>query len=91
VRQNIAALLRDTEMTARDLSSAAGISEKEVCDHLEHIRRSLRADGKALAMTPPACRSCGYVYADRRRLTRPGRCPRCKATYLSPPSFRIEG
>ena len=91
VRQTIVALLQENEMTANDLSRAAGVPEKEVCDHLTHIRLSMKAGKSVFSMTPPECRSCGYVYTDRRRLTRPGRCPRCKATHLSPPSFRIDG
>ncbi len=91
VRQAIASLLQENEMTARDLSRAAGVPEKEVCDHLAHIRRSMRTERSAFSMTPPECLACGYVYTDRRRLTRPGRCPRCKSTHLAPPSFRIDG
>ena len=33
---------------------------------------------------------CGYVFEDRRRLTRPSRCPACKRSSLQSPSFRID-
>lgn len=82
-------LMRARETDARELSQALGLTEKEVYGHLEHIRRSTAAAGETLVVTPSECLACGYVFADRRRLTRPGRCPRCRASRVSPPAFRI--
>jgi predicted Zn-ribbon and HTH transcriptional regulator len=82
-------LLREQEADAREISQALGIAEKEVYAHLEHIRHSAAAAGGELSVTPSECTTCGYVFADRGRLTRPGRCPRCRATRVSRPSFRI--
>jgi predicted Zn-ribbon and HTH transcriptional regulator len=89
LRQRMADLLRQQEADARELSQSLGIAEKDVYAHLEHIRRSVAAAGGELSVTPSECLACGYVFADRGRLTRPGRCPRCRATRLSRPSFRI--
>jgi predicted Zn-ribbon and HTH transcriptional regulator len=89
VRQRIASMLRQNALTGRDISEAAGIPEKDVAAHLDHIRQSLRAVGERLSMTPPECLSCGFRFAERRRLTRPGKCPRCRATRIAPPLFRI--
>jgi predicted Zn-ribbon and HTH transcriptional regulator len=41
-RQKIIAELMERPMTARDLSKAVHISEKEVISHLEHVKRSLK-------------------------------------------------
>ena len=89
VRQKIITLLSEGEMDAREISREVGIREKEVYDHLTHIARSLTAKGKALLIEPSRCLSCGYVFEDRRRFTRPGRCPRCKQSHLLSPSFSI--
>ena len=89
LRRRMIDLLREQESDARELSRALGIAEKEVYAHLEHIRRSAAAAGGALAVTPSECLACGYAFADRGRLTRPGRCPRCRAARVSRPSFRI--
>ena len=91
IRQQIVALLTSAEHSAAGLAAVLQIREKEVCEHLAHISRSLSASGKKLEMQPAACRKCGYVFKDRRRFTRPGRCPRCKSTYIEEPFFRIGG
>ena len=90
LRQHIMALLSGAESSAPQLAAALQIKEKEVCEHLAHISRSLSAAGRKLHVHPSTCRKCNYVFKDRRRLTRPGRCPRCKSTYLTEPLFRIE-
>jgi transcriptional regulator len=89
VRQKIIDLLADREMDARELSREVGIKEKEVYEHLVHIKRSLAAKGSKFTVRPSECLSCGYVFKDRRRLTRPGRCPRCRESHLINPAFKI--
>ncbi|MFL5354782.1 transcriptional regulator [Archangium sp.] len=79
----------ETGLTARELSGLVGISEKDVAGHLEHLEKSLRAGGAALEVIPAECLACGFVFRDRRRLTRPGSCPECRSTRIEPPAFRI--
>ncbi|HSM89155.1 MAG TPA: transcriptional regulator, partial [Desulfobacterales bacterium] len=81
--------LRTREMDARELSRELGIKEKEVYDHLVHVERSAAATSATFILTPSQCLLCGYVFEDRRRLTRPSRCPKCKRSKLQSPSFRI--
>ena len=90
IRQQIIELLADREMDAREISRELGIREKEVYEHLVHIAKSLAAKGKALLIQPSRCLSCGYVFKDRKRFTRPGRCPRCKKTHLQSPAYYIQ-
>jgi len=89
IRQQIIKLLTEAEMDARDISRAVGIREKEVYEHLTHIARSLAARDGELAIRPSECLNCGYAFTERRRLTRPGRCPRCKQSRLINPAFKI--
>jgi predicted Zn-ribbon and HTH transcriptional regulator len=89
LRQGMIALLEDEECDVRDISKALHISEKEVGDHLAHIRRSLSATGQTLEIRPAECLACGFVFKDRRRFSRPGRCPRCRETRISMPRFSI--
>ncbi len=89
IRQQIIELLIHGEMDARDLSREVGIKEKEVYEHLSHIARSLSRRGSQLTIRPSECLKCGYVFKDRKRFTRPGRCPRCRETRLTTPFYRI--
>ena len=77
-------------MDARGLSQQLGIKEKEVYEHLTHVERSVEAAGGRFSVTPSECLLCGYVFENRRRLTRPSRCPACKRSSLQSPSFRID-
>ena len=44
IRKDIIDMLREGEWAARDISKARHLPEKEVYDHLGHIRRSLRGE-----------------------------------------------
>ena len=89
VRRKIIRLLEDGDLTALDISGAAGIREREVYDHLVHIDRSLKSRGRRIEIVPSECLGCGFVFSDRRRFTRPGRCPRCRGVRIAHPVYRI--
>ena len=81
---------RDTgsSATARDLAMAAGISEKDVAEHLEHLARSLPHEALRLEVIAASCLACEYVFRERERLTAPSACPKCRSERVAPPSFR---
>jgi predicted Zn-ribbon and HTH transcriptional regulator len=90
VRQAIREAMASGEpLSMRDLSQAAHIPEHEVPGHLDHIRRSLHREEHRLSVTPAECRSCGFVFRKRERLTRPGACPLCRSTNIDAPLFAI--
>jgi transcriptional regulator len=89
IRQQIFSWLCHREMTAKDLSMMVKIPEKEVSIHLKHIEKSAVARGKTLVVHPFECLSCGYLFKERKRFTRPGRCPKCRDTHVDSPVFRI--
>lgn len=92
LRREIMSILEEGEHSAKDISQEAGIPEKEVYGHLEHIRKSLkfRRQGSAgLRVVPAECRKCGFVFKKRERLTKPGRCPVCRGTSILEPLFSI--
>lgn len=90
LRRHMMALLREQELDARDLAQDLGLTEKEVYEHLAHVERSVVSSGGKFMIAPSQCLLCGYVFENRRRLTRPGRCPQCKRSKIQNPSFRIE-
>lgn len=90
LRQEMVALMMQAPMDVRDMAAALDIHEAEAADHLEHIARSLKAQGRALLIKPAYCRECDYIYRKRQRFTRPGRCPHCKSTWIQGAVYFIE-
>jgi len=90
-RRQIRTLLEEGPYTAKEISSAVHRPEKEVENHLEHLRRSLHSEGRRLDQVPAECRGCGFVFRKRDRLKAPSRCPVCKGEAISDPSFRVAG
>ena len=82
-------LLSDMEMTAIELSKALGIGEKDVYAHLPHVSHTAKASGKTLIIIPSECETCGYEFSERKRFTKPGKCPTCRGTHVRKPQFKI--
>jgi len=89
VRQRIIQLLQEQERGAKELSQRLGVREKEIYEHLGHIAKSLAAKGMRLQVPPFECLRCGYVFRERERYTRPGRCPRCRESHIQTPVYRL--
>ena len=90
IRHYILALLEEGAYTSKELSNIIKIPERDVCDHLEHLQRSLGKGGRRLAVISASCRHCGFVFRKRERLTKPGKCPSCRSIHIQPPVFHIE-
>ena len=90
IRQEIVAELLRGPCSARDLSAAAKIPEREVYGHLEHIQKSLATTKQVLLLMPAECKKCGFVFAKRKKLKRPGKCPVCRGESIREPLFTIE-
>ena len=90
IRQRIAELLAESEMSARQLSLVLGLKEKDILAHLPHVARSVGSKKQKLVIRPPVCLACGFEFSDRTRFTRPSRCPKCKGNQLIEPSFTIK-
>jgi len=73
------------------LSRALDLSEQEVLAHLPHVAKSLAARKSRLAMRPARCTDCLFEFRERRRLSPPGRCPRCKTSRIQGPWYQVRG
>jgi predicted Zn-ribbon and HTH transcriptional regulator len=89
VRAALRAALREGASTARELSVRVGVREKDLVEHLAHLARSGATRGERLVVEPASCLSCGYVFRDRARLSRPSACPSCRGTHIDPPAYRL--
>jgi transcriptional regulator len=89
IRKYITVLLEEGTFSAKDLSQFTRIPEKDVCDHLEHIRKTLNKNNRHLETNPAQCEKCGFVYSKRDRFSKPGKCPLCHGSLIYPPRFYI--
>ena len=89
IRDALRRELRAGWVSARQLSTLVGISEKAVPGHLEHLEKSAAGAGERFEIEPAVCSKCDYVFDDRDRMTKPSRCPACKGQRIEPPRFRI--
>lgn len=90
IRRSILALLEEGEHSAKELSSGVRISEKEVYDHLEHIRKTMiNSAHQHLHVTPAECKKCGFVFSKRERMKKPGKCPVCRGESIHDPLFSL--
>ena len=88
VRESLCDALREGPCTAKDLSRAVGIPERDVPEHLEHLARSLRARGEELVVEPSRCLECDFV-PRRHPMKRPAHCPSCRGRRLALPRFSV--
>ena len=86
LRHEIVSLLSQERLTAREISERVGIEEKEVLEHLEHIRFALHG---GLVMIPAVCMGCGFSFRKRERLKGPGKCPLCRSERIAEPHFSV--
>lgn len=91
VRQQIVTLLEQRTVSAKDLSMAIGLPEKQVYHHLEHIRRSFQQQRQTLRIDPAVCKKCGFVFEKRQRFQKPGKCPVCRGQAIEEPRFSLSG
>jgi transcriptional regulator len=76
---------RTASSVARDLQLRRGEIEAE----LRHMIRSARAAGHRIVVEPARCKACGFTFGEEK-LTKPGKCPACRGTWLFEPLLRIE-
>jgi predicted Zn-ribbon and HTH transcriptional regulator len=76
--------------TASSLACELGLKRGEIEEDLEHLIRSARSAGHRIVVEPARCRACGFKF-DARKLSKPGKCPECKSTWLYEPLISIQG
>ncbi|WP_020410574.1 ArsR family transcriptional regulator [Hahella ganghwensis] len=82
IRREIQSLLDEGEYSISELSKHVRKSEKEICDHLEHLLRT-----RSVRLNPARCLKCEFVFDERLKANKPGKCPKCKATHIEAPTF----
>lgn len=84
IRQQLIDCLRHGPLSIGALSVDIGLSEKQLQEHLEDLRKQV-----PLAITPSRCLTCGFQFTNRRRIRKPGKCPKCRSTHIQEPRFAL--
>ena len=89
IRQQMIQALRRQEMDLGQLADRVALTEKEALSHLPHIQKTTAAKGSRLRIRSAHCDGCGYAFTSRKRISPPGRCPKCKQSRISGPWYSV--
>jgi predicted Zn-ribbon and HTH transcriptional regulator len=88
-RRELIDWLLDNPTSVAELARELGVRPREVEEDLHHLLRSLKHQPYRAVVTPAQCRKCGFTFR-AEKLTKPGKCPKCHATWISEPLVAIE-
>jgi len=88
-RKELLERLRGRMVPLSELARAEGVRPKDLESELQHLEKTLRHEGMRLVVEPAECRKCGFRF-ERRKLHRPGRCPKCRSTWIEEPLVGVE-
>jgi hypothetical protein len=89
-RKDLIERLRRGPASLNELAREFEVPVSRVREDVEHVRRSLKHTGERLVVEPARCRKCGFAFT-KAKAGRPGRCPKCRSTWIAEPELRIEG
>ncbi|MFQ5508455.1 MAG: transcriptional regulator [Leptospirillia bacterium] len=76
-------------VSVRDLARQLQVKVRDLADDLAHLEKSLRRTDRHLLVHPARCRKCGFVFSPDK-LTRPGRCPACRGSWITDPRVEVQ-
>jgi predicted Zn-ribbon and HTH transcriptional regulator len=89
-RKDLLELLRAAPRSVEDIALLLELEPRDVEDDLRHLLKSVRHTGYRVTITPARCRHCDFRFRSDK-LHKPGKCPRCRQTWISPPLIQIAG
>jgi hypothetical protein len=87
-RRDLIPLLLDKKMSLSEIARSVGEKPKDVIEALTHLAKSSRHSDHELVMVPAECRKCGLEFSTEK-ISRPGKCPNCKGTWIFEPLIGI--
>lgn len=88
-RKDLIDVLLDNPTGINELAEAFGLTPREMAGELEHLRQSFRNEAYRLQVFPATCRQCGFTF-NPEHLTKPGKCPECRGTWIRQPRITVE-
>ena len=66
-------------------------SKKFLINDIISITKTLKNEGLQLAISPPSCKACGYVFHLKKTLLKiPSKCPKCREQRIEWPSIKVK-
>lgn len=87
-RKDLVTFLYGNPMTVVDIARLAGIAPRDAEDDLKHLTKTLKRSAYRLKVHPATCRKCDFVFSGAK-LTKPGKCPRCRGTWIEAPLVEV--
>lgn len=89
LRRDMIPLLLHNPLRLSELASLRKAPLKEVLNDLQHLKKTLkRSRDYRFDITPAVCRQCGFAFATNK-LSRPGKCPACRGTWIEEPVVQV--
>jgi hypothetical protein len=88
-RKDLVDILKLRPISLPELALLLDTPPRDLEDDLQHLFRSLRNDPLCPVITPARCRKCGFEF-HHDKLHKPGKCPRCKGTWIGAPLLALE-
>lgn len=88
-RKDLIRILEERPWRADELAHLLQIKPAEVLEHLLHLEKTLRHMPYKMRVQPARCRRCGFEFSTRQ-LFKPGRCPKCRSTWIAAALVQIE-
>lgn len=82
-------LTRNELFSLREIKLKFKLTAQEVKDEVEHIFLTAKVQGFRVHIVPAECAACKYIFQDRRKVSAPSRCPKCKSERVLEPLFKL--
>jgi predicted Zn-ribbon and HTH transcriptional regulator len=87
-RKDLIDMLHDRPMSVVEIATLLEEPPKRIEDDLRHLLKSLKHMDYHAHIIPACCNKCGFKF-NKDKLTKPGKCPRCKGTWIDEPRIEI--
>ena len=88
-RRHLLDLLTVEPRSVSSLARELGLQRGDIEEDLRHMIRSARAQGHRVVIVPACCRACGFEFGEDK-LSKPGKCPACRASRIFEAQIQVE-
>jgi predicted Zn-ribbon and HTH transcriptional regulator len=88
-RRQLMDMISGTPRSESSIARELGLKRGDVEEDFQHLIRSANAAGHTVRIEPARCRTCGFMF-DERKLAKPGKCPACRGTRILEAQISID-